>query len=190
MKKITVLVCALACFCAFFAGCGKNETPAATTAAAQPFTEAAAVTEAPTEAPTEATTEAATEAAVAAPALEDGVYSAEFNTDSGMFHVNEAMEGKGTLTVQDGKMTLHVTLASKGILNLFVGKAEDAVKDGAVILEHTEDPVTYKDGFSETVYGFDIPVAVIGEDFDLALIGKKGVWYDHVVSVTNPEKIG
>ena len=34
--------------------------------------------------------------------LEDGTYTAEFNTDSGMFHVNEANDGKGTLTVKDG----------------------------------------------------------------------------------------
>ena len=35
--------------------------------------------------------------------LEDGTYSAEFDTDSGMFHVNEANDGKGVLTVKDGK---------------------------------------------------------------------------------------
>lgn len=45
--------------------------------------------------------------------LEDGVYTAEFDTDSGMFHVNEANDGKGTLTVKDGKMTIHVSLASQ-----------------------------------------------------------------------------
>ena len=45
--------------------------------------------------------------------LEDGTYTAEFDTDSGMFHVNEANDGKGTLTVKDGKMTIHVSLASK-----------------------------------------------------------------------------
>ena len=39
--------------------------------------------------------------------LEDGTYTAEFKTDSGMFHVNEANDGKGTLTVKDGKMTIH-----------------------------------------------------------------------------------
>mgnify|MGYP000004789412 CR=1 FL=1 len=61
--------------------------------------------------------------------LEDGTYSAEFDTDSGMFHVNEANDGKGVLTVKDGKMTLHVSLASKNIVNLFVGTAEDAQKD-------------------------------------------------------------
>ena len=53
--------------------------------------------------------------------LEDGVYTAEFDTDSSMFHVNEANDGKGELTVKDGKMTLHVSLASKNIVNLFVG---------------------------------------------------------------------
>jgi len=108
--------------------------------------------------------------------LEDGVYSAEFDTDSGMFHVNEANDGKGTLTVKDGKMTLHVSLASKNIVNLFVGTAEDAQKDGAELLEPTTDTVTYSDGMTEEVYGFDIPVPAIDEEFDLALIGKKNKW--------------
>ena len=36
------------------------------------------------------------------------------------------------------------------------------------------------------MYGFDIPVVSVGEEFDLALIGTKGVWYDHKVSVLNP----
>ncbi len=36
-----------------------------------------------------------------------------------MFHVNEANNGKGTLTVKDGKMTIHVSLLSKKIVNLF-----------------------------------------------------------------------
>ena len=67
-------------------------------------------------------------------ALEDGIYSAEFDTDSNMFHVNEANDGKGTLTVKDGKMTIHVSLVSKSIVNLFVGTAEDAKKDGAELL--------------------------------------------------------
>ena len=60
-----------------------------------------------------------------------------------MFHANEACDGKGTLTVKDGKMTFHVSLASKNIVNLFVGKAEDAQKDGAELLEPTTDEVTY-----------------------------------------------
>ncbi len=120
--------------------------------------------------------------------LEDGVYSAAFDTDSGMFHVNESLDGRGTLTVEDGKMTIHVTLASKGILNLFPGKAEDAKKEGAKLLEPTTDKVTYSDGYEEEVYGFDIPVPVLDEEFDVALIGKKGKWYDHKVSVSDPKK--
>ena len=104
-----------------------------------------------------------------------------------MFHANEACDGKGTLTVKDGEMTIHVSLVSKTILNLFPGLAEDAQKDGAVLLQPTTDTVTYSDGLSEEVYGFDIPVPALDTEFDLALIGKKGVWYDHKVSVSNPE---
>lgn len=118
--------------------------------------------------------------------LADGTYQAEFITDSSMFHVNEANKGLGVLTVKDGKATIHVSLVGKSILNLFLGTAEDAQKDGAALLEPTTDVVTYEDGESEEVYGFDIPVPVIGEEFDLALIGKKGKWYDHKVSVQNP----
>lgn len=117
---------------------------------------------------------------------EDGVYTADFDTDSNMFHVNEACDGKGTLTVKDGKMTIHVSLVSKSILNLFAGTAEDAQKDRAEILEPTTDSVTYSDGYTEEVYGFDIPVPALDEEFDVALIGKKGKWYDHKVSVSNP----
>ena len=120
------------------------------------------------------------------PALADGVYTADFNTDSSMFHVNEACEGKGTLTVENGQMTIHISLPSKSILNLFCGTAEDARKDGAALLQPTTDTVTYSDGLSEEVNGFDIPVPALDEEFDVALIGKKGVWYDHKVSVSNP----
>lgn len=120
--------------------------------------------------------------------LEDGTYTAEFKTDSGMFHVNEANDGKGVLTVENGKMTIHVSLASKKIVNLYPGLAEDAQKDGAELLEPTTDTVTYSDGESEEVYGFDIPVPALDKEFDVALIGEKGTWYDHKVSVTNPVK--
>lgn len=119
--------------------------------------------------------------------LEDGVYSAEFQTDSSMFHVNEMMDDKGVLTVENGHMTIHVTLASKSIVNLFPGKAEDAKKEGAELLQPSEDTVDYQDGTTEVAYGFDVPVPALDTDFDLAIIGKKGVWYDHVVSVSNPQ---
>ena len=120
--------------------------------------------------------------------LEDGTYEAEFDTDSGMFHVNEANDGKGILTVKDGKMTIHISLVSKNIENLYVGKAADAQKDGAELLQPTTDTITYDDGSTEEVYGFDVPVKALDETFDLALIGTKGKWYDHEVSVSNPVK--
>ena len=91
--------------------------------------------------------------------LADGVYNAEFTTDSSMFHVNEVYDNIGTLTVQDGQMTIHVVLAGKGIVNLFPGLAEDAQKEGAVLLEPTEETVNYADGTTGTAYAFDIPRA-------------------------------
>lgn len=121
-------------------------------------------------------------------ALEDGKYNAVFTTDSGMFHVNEAYDGRGTLTVENGQMTIHISLTSKNIVNLFLGTAEDAQKDGAQLLAPTVDEVTYSDGTTEEVYGFDVPVAALGQDFDLALVGTKGTWYDHKVSVSDPQK--
>lgn len=119
-------------------------------------------------------------------AYDDGTYTVTFTTDSSMFHVNEAYDNKGTLTVKDGEMMLHITLPSKKILNLYPGLAADAAKDGAVLLEPTIDTVTYDDGTSEEVFGYDVPVPVIGEEFDLALIGTKGKWYDHKVIVSDP----
>ena len=126
--------------------------------------------------------------AVDAASLADGTYRAEFNTDSGMLHASEANDGKGVLTVKNGKMTMHVSLESKKIVNLFVGTAEAAQKEGAQLLQPSTDTVTYSDGTTDEVFGFDIPVAAIDKECDLALIGTKGVWYDHKVSVSNPEK--
>ena len=119
-------------------------------------------------------------------AIPDGTYMADFDTDSSMFHVNEACDGKGTLTVKDGQMTIHISLTSKNIVNLYPGLAEAAVKEGAELLIPTEDTVTYSDGTTEEVNGFDVPVPALDEEFDLALIGTKGKWYDHKVSVSNP----
>ena len=120
-------------------------------------------------------------------ALEDGIYTAKFNTDSSMFHVNEAKNGCGELTVKDGKMSIHISLVSKKIVNLYVGTAADAAKDGAEILQPTTDTVTYDDGTTEEVYGFDVPVEALDKEFDLAILGTKGEWYDHKVSVSDPQ---
>ena len=123
--------------------------------------------------------------------IEDGTYTAEFKTDSSMFHVNDAYDDKGTLTVKDGKMTIHISLVSKNIVNLFEGTAEDAQKDGADLIDPSETTeITYSDGSEpKEVYSFDVPVPTLDDEFDLALIGTKGKWYDHKVSVSNPELV-
>lgn len=139
-------------------------------------------------APTAETASADSASEANADVLEDGTYAADFTTDSSMFHVNEAEEGKGVLTVKDGQMTIHVSLTSENIQNLFPGSAEDAKKDGAELLQPTKDTVKYSDGTEEVVNGFDIPVPALDEEFPLALIGKKGKWYDHMVKVSNPVK--
>ena len=117
--------------------------------------------------------------------LPDGVYTADFETDSSMFHANEACDGKGTLTVENGQMTFHVSLASKKIVNLYLSAAADADANKTAWLLPTTDTVTYSDGTSEEVYGYDIPLTAVDEDFSLAILGTKGKWYDHTVRVTN-----
>ena len=133
---------------------------------------------------------AAASAPAAAGVLAPGEYTADFKTDSSMFHVNETKDGKGTLTVQeDGQMTIHVTLVSKRIDNLYLGTAKQAEGDESNWLQPTLDSVKYDDGYEEEVYGFDIIVPALDEEFDVALIGDKGKWYDHKVVVSNPEPI-
>ena len=169
MKKKTAAILGMAVLAsALMLGCGKREEDVKTD--------------------TETLTEDTAQSEEAGEAeLEDGIYSAEFQTDSSMFHVSEACDGKGILTVKNGEMTIHISLMSKKIVNLYPGLAEDAEKDGAELLMPTEDTVTFSDGLTEVVYGFDVPVPVLEEEFDLALVGTKGTWYDHKVKVSNPE---
>ena len=181
MNKIIIVGGLSACL--LLGGCGAGQAADATSAESTVAAQESTVT--PTES-TETAETVSTETAQNEAQLPDGVYTAEFSTDSSMFHVSEACDGKGTLTVKDGVMTIHISLGSKKILNLYPGLAEDAAKDGAVLLEPTTDTVTYSDGMTEEVYGFDVPVPVIGEEFDLALIGTKGKWYDHTVKVSDP----
>lgn len=183
-KRIAILTAVFALAFGMLGGCGNNAQPAAdSTKESVDQTDTSASDETTNDKTEQTCTDAQT------PALEDGIYDAKFDTDSSMFHVNEANDGRGTLTVENGKMTMHISLASKNIVNLFVGTAEDAQKDGAELLQPTTDTVTYSDGTSEEVYGFDVPVEALDQEFDLAVIGKKGTWYDHKVSVSDPQKV-
>ena len=177
--RFVSLLAVSALLAASLAGCGSSASSAASSASSE------AVSSVAESAVSEAASESA--AASSARALEDGTYAAEFDTDSSMFHVNEASDGKGTLTVEDGQMTLHISLQSKKIVNLYVGMAADAPDHEADWLQPTTDTVTYSDGTSEEVYGFDVPVEALDTDFQLAILGTKGKWYDHTVSVRNVE---
>lgn len=182
-KKHILIIGTLVLASTIFGGCSDKDSEMESALE----TDSAVYTEAVTEATTEAVTEAVTEAEENA--LPDGIYLAAFDTDSSMFRVNEAHDGKGTLTVEDGKMTIHISLGSKNIVNLYPGLAEDAEKENAVLLEPSVDSVTYSDGLTDEVHGFDVPVPMIGEEFDVALIGKKGKWYDHKVVVSDPQPL-
>lgn len=103
-----------------------------------------------------------------------------------MFSLNETCRGRAKLTVAGGQMKVHITLRGKKIVNLYPGYAKDAPDHVDAWLSPVEETVVYEDGYSDTVHAFDVPVSVIGKDFDLALIGTKGVWYDHKVSVSDP----
>ena len=177
--RFVSLLAVSALLAASLAGCGSSASSVASSASSEAVSSVAE----------SAVSEAASESAAASSArtLEDGTYTAEFDTDSSMFHVNEARDGKGTLTVEDGQMTLHISLQSKKIVNLYVGMAADAPDHEADWLQPTTDTVTYSDGTSDEVYGFDIPVEALDTDFQLALLGTKGKWYDHTVSVRNAE---
>lgn len=178
MKRLAALV-ALMLTTLTIASCGGKQT------AAEPATEAATSTAG--EAAAETANEAATDDEVQAPALAlpDGYYTADFKTDGSMFHVNEAKDGKGILTVKDGEMTIHIVMPSKNVVNLFRGSAEDAQKDGAELIQPKVEEVTYSDGTTEEVNSFDVSVPYLNQTFDLALVGTKGKWYDHKVSVSN-----
>lgn len=193
-RKIAVILCTAALTAAMVTGCGGStstketkDSVEASEMAEETAENASEEENTKAEAAETSSEDIQAETDAAGTVLADGVYSAEFDTDNSMFRVNEANEGKGVLTVENGKMTIHVSLVSKNIVNLFVGTAEEAKKDGAEILEPSTDTVTYSDGISEEVYGFDIPVPALDEEFDVALIGTKGKWYDHKVSVSNPQ---
>ena len=161
MKKFRIVSLTLAA-AMLLAGCGASESAAASGSTSE------AVSTVET-APAESESESEAPAAVAA--LPDDIYTADFNTDSSMFHVNEACNGKGTLTVENGEMTMHVSLQSQKIVNLYLGMAADASDHEDEWLQPTIDTVTYSDGTSDEVYGFDIPVAAVDTDFQLAILG-------------------
>ena len=178
MKKTLALLMTLMLITATAAGCGSGSSgaPAAADTGVTAQTEAGEAGK---------TGQEGTAAENGAP-IADGMYQADFNTDGSMFHVNETKDGKGILIVSGGRMTIHIVMPSKNIVNLYCGTAEDAQKEGAELLEPLTEEVTYSDGTSEEVNTFDVPVPYLDKEFDVALVGTKGKWYDHKVIVSNP----
>lgn len=193
MKKVITLLAVLSLMAVLCVGCSgsaQGESAADTASGEEAVSEGESGAEEENGSNEESTAEEEAAETVAVEAeLEDGVYLADFDTDSSMFHVNESCDGKGTLTVENGVMTIHVSLVSKNIVNLYYGLAEDAQQDGAELIEPTLDTVTYSDGYTEEVYGFDIPVPELDMEYNVAIIGTKDNWYDHTVSVSNPEML-
>lgn len=212
MKKTSILLTGILTASILFAGCGStaassssssgtadassassvSESAAASSsaeAASSSIQAASAESETETVSASSGDSEAVTAASAqeTAPApIEDGTYTAVFKSDSSMFHVNKEYGDRGILTVKDGKMTIHVTLESENIVNLFYGLKEDAEKEDADLIQPTEDSVNYSDGTTDTAYGFDVPVPALDTEFDVALIGTHGNWYDHKVTVSDP----
>ena len=96
-KKIVTLLGMTVLACTLAVGCGSSGSQPSETEETV-SEETAGTTE---DTALEETADAAEDTGSETPAvsLEDGVYTAEFDTDSGMFHVSEACDGKGTLTV-------------------------------------------------------------------------------------------
>lgn len=119
--------------------------------------------------------------------LEEGTYTAQFTSDlMSMIHLNEVCEGRCTLTVDaDGNAVAHLIMPSTSIQKLYLGTKDEAQKPGAELIEAQEEKVKYDDGYKQTVSAFDLPVPVIDQEFDMALVGKKGKWYDHKVKFTD-----
>ena len=101
--------------------------------------------------------------------------SASAAETAGESSASELEDGTYTADFNTDSNMFHVNEAKegKGVLTVKAGKM-------------TIDEVTYSDGTTDEVYGFDIPVEKLDENFNVAIIGKKGTWYDHVVSVSNP----
>lgn len=179
------LACAFALACMLGACSSGAASSSASSAAAEPSAAASASAAAASSAAEASEAQASAESQ--AVALAPGEYTVAVKTDSSMFHVNEADHGTGVLTVSDDGMSVHIHLVSKKIVKLYLGTAEQAEADEDGALLPTTDEVTYDDGMTEEVYGFDVPVPALDQEFDVAILGEKGTWYSHTVTVSSPE---
>lgn len=120
---------------------------------------------------------------VGASKLKAGKYEVGFSTDDsmGMIGMNDALNGKTTLTVaKSGKMKVHVPMKGTGLTKVFVGTAKNAAKSGAKTISGKIEKVG-----DEEVLAFDIPVKKLNRPFTVSFLSKrKNKWYQKKVTVS------
>ena len=109
-------------------------------------------------------------AAPAAPALADGVYTVDVESDSSMFRVV-----KCRLTVAGGEMTAVLTLSGTGYDQMFTGSKSEAQNASEGFIQYAED--------AEGAYTFTVPVAALDTPLQYAAHGvKSGKWFDRTLT--------
>lgn len=102
--------------------------------------------------------------------LKDGTYEIEVLSSSSMFKIVNAQ-----LTVTNGEMTAVLTLSGDGYEKLYNGTGEKALAD-------TDDTYIYFVEDAEGLYTYEVLVAALDQDTDVAAWSfNKEKWYDRVL---------
>lgn len=102
--------------------------------------------------------------------IKNGTYSIAVSSSSSMFRVVDAQ-----LTVADEEMTAILTLSGVGYEKLYMGTSELAAAD-------TDENCIYFKEDAEGNYTYEVPVAALNEDIDVAAWSiRKETWYDRVL---------
>ncbi len=109
---------------------------------------------------------------VAAADVADGTYEVEVESSSSMFKITKAV-----LTVENGEMTVDLTLSGTSYLVLYPGTGAEAAAD-------TEDHYIGYTEDADGAYTYTIPVPALDEAFPCAAFSvKKEQWYDRSLLV-------
>lgn len=115
-------------------------------------------------------TTAETKQTAAENTLEDGRYFIDVDSSSSMFRIVSAV-----LTVEDGDMSVAMTLSGHGYLRLFLGIGEEA-------LDAEESDFYYFEEDEDGAYTYTIPVEALDTEFDCAAWSiNREKWYDRIL---------
>ena len=102
--------------------------------------------------------------------LEDGQYFIDVDSSSSMFRIVSAV-----LTVEDGDMSVAMTLSGHGYLRLFLGTGEEA-------LQAEESDFYYFEEDEDGTYTYTIPVEALDTEFACAAWSiNREKWYDRIL---------